>query len=96
MARGAVLVGCGFVPSEADVQAAANLVREKGRFEVVDVITTIGYPAGSQLNAHDAVAIYFGTWDDKGWEGSVDDVGFVQMRIRGRIVWYVGLGKQPK
>jgi hypothetical protein len=85
MAKGAVLIGCGCVPTQADVQGAAKA----GHIKNFDVVSTTGLPSTIEVDEQIAYATYISMARDKGWDTEGDLQAIRLTTSDGRRMWAV-------
>jgi len=84
MAKGAVLIGCGFMPSQEDVKMAVS----KGCVKNADAITT--YSGAQDMPQDQAIMRHAMALMSKGWDMPLQGVTAEKLTLgSGRIMWVV-------
>lgn len=82
MAKGAVLIGCGFMPGQADVQLAVT----QGHIKNADAVTA--YCGPGDASQEDVVIRYVIAQREKGWEVPLGGVTAERLTLAGgRVMW---------
>jgi len=85
MARGAVLIGCGFEPTDEDVQDAI----QNGYVRNCGTVTTATAPEFFKMNENRAVATYTHVARTNGWDYPDDFTAVKLTSSGGREMWSV-------
>ncbi len=84
MASGAVLVGCGFMPSKEDVESAVN----QGYVKNATALTT--YAGDTDTTQEDAIMRYALAQTSKGWDMPMSGLSATKVTFNsGREIWVV-------